>query len=105
MATKAQVLELQRQISNLQWELEKKDKAHQDEIDELVKKHNSEIEELKNGMMPMTKNDVINLIKENLKIHIEGGYNGYVEGSLYFDDECIDSSSDYTTDDSNPMDE
>ena len=94
MATKAQMMELQYQISNLKLELEKKDRTHQ-----------SEIEDLKNGMMPMTKNDVINLIKENLKIHIEGGYNGYVEGSLYFCEECIDSSSNYTTNDRNPMDE
>ena len=105
MATKAQMMELQYQISNLKLELEKKDRTHQSEIDELIKKHNSEIEDLKNGMMPMTKNDVINLIKENLKIHIEGGYNGYVEGSLYFCEECIDSSSNYTTNDRNPMDE
>ena len=59
MATKVQMMELQNQISNLKWELEKKDKDHQYEIDKLKLEHQAEMEELKKGMMPMTRNDVI----------------------------------------------
>ena len=105
MATKVQMMELQNQISNLKWELEKKDKDHQYEIDKLKLEHQAEMEELKKGMMPMTRNDVIEIIKDNLKIRMYGGYNGYVEGMLFFGDECFISDSDHVCDGSNPLDE
>lgn len=105
MATKAQMIELENQINKLKFDLEVREKAHKTELEKLRLEHQKELDELKNDMKPMTRKDVISLIRENLKINVSGGYNGYIECDLYFGDDCIYSSSDNVSCDSDPMDE
>ena len=105
MATKAQMIALENQINKLKLDLEVREKAHKSELEKIRNEHQKELDELKNDLKPMTRKDVIKLIMENLKINVSGGYNGFIEGELYFGDDCICSSSDNVSCDNNPMDE
>ena len=105
MATRAQMIALENQINKLKLDLEVREKAHQAELEKIRIEHQKELDELKNDLKPMTRKDVIKLIMENLKINVSGGYNGFIEGELYFGDDCICSSSDNVYCDNNPMDE
>ena len=105
MATKAQMIALENQINKLKLDLEAREKAHKAELEKIRLEHQKELDELKNDLKPMTRKDVIKLIMENLKINVSGGYNGFIEGELYFGDDCICSSSDNVSCDNNPMDE
>lgn len=105
MATKAQVEELERQIRDLKWELKDKETEVQEILKKKDNEHIDEINELKKNLMPMTRQDVIDLIRNNLSISIKGDYGGYVTANVMFMGEIICDDTTQVTTDFNPLDE